>query len=184
MNKSIIAIIASVLAILLAIGMVVRMNMQKKHFDKIVQEALKTSEGYDQIFIDMVNRLEVELATRASFGYTGGKDPMTGTKRQVVSQLPTLGPGLAASSGAPKEPGDPVKLTAIIADAAGRKITAVVMDGERSYSVEPGDVVANRKITKITNEGIYMETDSLYYFYDIYGKKGTRLKESVLPQVP
>jgi type II secretory pathway component PulC len=72
---------------------------------------------------------------------------------------------------------DQFKLTAIIADASGKKITAVIMDGERSYSVDQGDVVAGRKITKISNEAIFMENDSMTFFYDIYGKKGEKFKE-------
>jgi hypothetical protein len=71
-----------------------------------------------------------------------------------------------------------MRLTAIIADATGRKITAVVMDGERSFSVEQGDLVSGRKITRITNEGIYMESDSMMYFYDIYGNVVRKSKDN------
>jgi hypothetical protein len=175
--KNQIIIAASILALLLAGAIIYRIITVKHQFDSVVRESLKTTEGYDQKFIDMVNRLEQVLAMRASFGYSGGKDPMTGTKRQVVQMLPTL--PMLKKNGQPVAPQDmdQVKLTAIIGDATGKKITAVIMDGERSYSVDPGDVIAGRKITKITNEGIYMENDSLYFFYDIYGKKGTRLKE-------
>jgi hypothetical protein len=173
MNRTATIILASVLALILAAGFIIRMRFEKARFDHTVHEALKTSEGYDQLFIDMVNRLEQELAKRASFGYPGGKDPMTGVKRQVVMEQPAKSP--VHKMGERVE--DPVRLTAIIGDAGNKKITAVVMDGERSYSVEPGDVVAGRRITKISPEGIFMENDSLYFFYDIFGKKGTRLKE-------
>ena len=173
-------LIASLLAVLLSIVMIYRSVAAEKNFDRSVKESLKTTEGYDQRFIDMVNRLEELLATRAQFGYTGGKDPMTGTKRQVVQmkakpaakpkiRKPSAGAGTQVAAPEEEEAVDPVRLTAIIADATGKKITAVVMDGERSFSVDPGDVVAGRKITKITNDGIYMETDTSYYFYDIYG---------------
>ncbi|MBN1131155.1 MAG: hypothetical protein JXA71_19350 [Chitinispirillaceae bacterium] len=172
-------LIASLLAVVVSIVIIYRAVAAKSSFDKSVSEALKTSEGYDQRFIDMVNRLEDLLATRAQFGYTGGKDPMTGTKRQVVQPKKAAAPKRARKSRPPAgqpeaveqqvEEVDPVKLTAIIADGTGRKITAVVMDGERSYSVDPGDHVAGRKITRITNDGIYMETATSYYFYDIYG---------------
>jgi hypothetical protein len=182
-------LVASVLALLLAFGIILRITTQKGHFDRTVSEALQTSEGYDQKFIDMVNRLEDELAKRASFGYSGGKDPMTGTMRQVVHPVaatpaprrvrapahPAPAPA-AAPQKAPEPAGDQVKLTAIIADATGRKMTAIVMDGERSFAVDPGDIVAGRKITRITNEGIYMEDNTLYYFYDIYGKRMTKKK--------
>jgi hypothetical protein len=171
-------LIASLLAVLLSVVMIYRSIAAENRFGLTVRESLKTTEGYDQRFIDMVNRLEELLATRAQFGYSGGKDPMTGTKRQVVQMKarPAAKPkirkpstGTQAAAATEEEAEDPVKLTAIIADATGKKITAVVMDGERSFSVDPGDVVAGRKITKITNDGIYMETDASYYFYDIYG---------------
>ena len=169
---------ASLLAVVLSAIIIFRAVSAKSKFDRSVSEALKTSEGYDQRFIDMVNHLEDILATRAQFGYTGGKDPMTGTKRQVV-QPKKVKPVKRRRSAAPKtmnaaaqepeEEVDPVRLTAIIADASGKKITAVIMDGERSLSVDPGDKVAGRTITKITNDGIYMETGDAFYFYDIYG---------------
>lgn len=180
---------ASLLAVVLSVVIVFRAVSAKAKFDRSVSEALKTSEGYDQRFIDMVNRLEDILATRAQFGYSGGKDPMTGTKRQVVQQKPVkTGKGRKAparASGAAvaapeeaAEAADPVKLTAIIGDASGKKYTAVIMDGERSLSVDPGDRVAGRKITKITSDGIYMETDDAYYFYDIYGNVVKKDKET------
>jgi hypothetical protein len=183
MKKNVIIIIAAVLAVVLAGLITMRVRAERAHFDKTVTAALATSEGYDQKFIDMVNRLEKELARRASFGYTGGKDPMTGTKRQMVqvpAQMPAQAPSIekpAPVANAAPVPVDQVKLTAIIADASGKKITAVVMDGERSYSVDQGDVVAGRKITKISNEAIFMENDSMTFFYDIYGKKEEKRKE-------
>jgi hypothetical protein len=174
-NKTL--IIASCFALVLAAVVVVRMNSIKRHFDVTVRESLKTTEGYDEKFINMVNRLEDVLTTRASFGYTGGKDPMTGTNRQVVQNIvPEKTAKAAVAPKIPAEKGDPFKLTAIIGDPAGKRVTAIVMDGERSYSVDPGDVVGGRKISRITGEGVYMETDSLLYYYDIYGKRLHRIK--------
>lgn len=181
-------VIGSVMAILLSIFMVVRAVTARNSFDSSVSESLKTTEGYDQRFIDRVNRLEELLATRAKFGYSGGKDPMTGTTRKVVQpkvQAPvkmkhakSASVAAVETEQAPPPPTDPIKLTAIIADAAGKKITAIVMDGERSYAVETDNSVAGRKITKITNDGIYMETATTSYFYDIYGNVVTKSKES------
>jgi hypothetical protein len=175
-NKTL--IIASCLALALSVTIFVRMTLVKRHFDATVRESLKTSDGYDQKFITMVDRLEELLATRANFGYTGGKDPMTGTRRQVVQNVvaekPRVSPATVVQQ--PQEEVDPFKLTAIIGDPGGKLVTAIVMDGERSYSVETGDVVGGRKISRITNEAIYMETDSLSYYYDIYGKRTHRIK--------
>jgi hypothetical protein len=184
-------IAACAVTVLISIIIIWRAFAAKMAFDRAVSESLKTSEGYDQRFIDRVNRLEELLATRAQFGYSGGKDPMTGTKRQVV-QAPKVvpkpryrpQPQVAASGETPapapppEPPADEVRLTAIIADATGMKISAVIMDGERSYSVDVGDKVAGRKITRITNEGIYMESDAMLYFYDIYGNVVRKSKES------
>jgi len=181
-------VIASVLAILLSIFIVVRALSARKSFDSSVSESLKTTEGYDQRFIDRVNRLEELLATRAKFGYSGGKDPMTGTTRKVVQpkisiqtkprQAKSGNTPVSDETTAPPPPSDPIKLTAIIADATGKKITAIIMDGERSYAVETDNTVAGRKITKITNDGIYMENATTDYFYDIYGNVVTKSKES------
>jgi hypothetical protein len=189
MKQQQILIIGSVLAILLSVFIIYRSISVKAHFENSVSESLKTTEGYDQRFIDMVNRLEDILATRAKFGYSGGKDPMTGTTRKVVNPAPVVAkanrqPSKASATTTPSaapvvaQAVDPVKLTAIIADASGKKITAVVMDGERSYSVDPGDVIAGRKITRITNDGIYMQSDTAMYFYDIYGNVVKKSRES------
>ena len=183
---------ATAFAVLLSLFIIYRAFAAKDDFDRAVHESLKTTEGYDQRFIDRVNRLEELLATRAQFGYSGGKDPMTGTMRQVVQikqpppapvrtyhpQQQQAAPVAEAAPAAPAPQPDQMRLTAIIADATGRKITAVVMDGERSFSVEQGDLVGGRKITRITNEGIYMESDSTMYFYDIYGNVVRKSKES------
>jgi hypothetical protein len=178
-------IVASAIAIVTALVSTVWIVGEKGRFDKAVA-ASRTTEGYDQRFIDMVNRLEDELATRARFGYTGGKDPMTGTTRHVVipkavvphvrTNKTTSAPEVEPAPAAPVAAPDMVKLTAIIGDA--KKMTAIVMDGERSYSVEAGDKVAGRRITRVTNEGIYMEDDSLYYFYDISGNRGTKKRDA------
>jgi hypothetical protein len=191
MKEHRILIIGCVVTVLLSLFIIYRAFSAKSVFDRAVMESLKTSEGYDQRFIDMVNRLEELLATRAQFGYSGGKDPMTGVTRQVVqAPPPTPKPRYrppaqpAAPSGTstppppPEPPADEMRLTAIIADATGMKISAVIMDGERSYSVDVGDKVAGRKITRITNEGIYMESPTMLYFYDIYGNVVRKSKES------
>ncbi|MBD3392178.1 MAG: hypothetical protein GF418_08885 [Chitinivibrionales bacterium] len=169
-------ITGSVLAFLLAVGVVTRITMQKASFNRTVQEALETSEGYDERFIEMVNKLEEELARRASFGYKGQKDPMTGKKRAVVLHHKPIRRRLPAKK-EDKEPEqyiDPVKLTAIIYDDEKRKHTAIVMDGERSYSVEVGDRVRDRTITRITNEQIFMESPAALFRYDIYGNSAMK----------
>lgn len=186
-------IAACVAALLLSVVIAWRAFSARSNFDSVVHESLKTTEGYDQRFIDRVNRLEELLAMRAQFGYSGGKDPMTGTVRQVVMQKPpapvrtsykptrTTQGTTQQTETAPAAPApvpDQMRLTAIIADATGKKITAIIMDGERSYSVEKGDMVGGRKITHITNEGIYMEADTMMYFYDINGNVVKKSKET------
>jgi hypothetical protein len=173
-------IAASVCALLLALALFIRIELVRRDFDATVRESHRTTEGYDQRFIDMVKRLEVELATRASFGYPGGKDPMTGIERQVVPSAAAAAPSATsaaakatapAKQAIPSREADPVQLTAIISEGAGKKATAVVMNGERSMTVDVGDIVAGRKVTKISNEGIWMESGSTVFHYDIYGKR-------------
>ncbi len=167
MKKYASILIASALALLLAVVVIFRINARKTEFDRSVREALSTSEGYDEQFIEMVNNLEDELARRASFGYEGGKDPMTGRTRRVVK------PKRVVRRRTKKKAVDPVKLTAIIFDDRNRQFTAIVMDGERSYSVEVGDRVRDRRITDITSENVIMKSSSKAYVYDIYGKSKT-----------
>lgn len=177
-----IMILACVIALVLAGYMIYRVDAQKKSFDGAVRSALQTSEGYDRAFIDMVNRLEDELATRASFGYAGRKDPMTGTVRSVVvpaarqRRAPAASTAAAAAgvneeTAAAAEAVDPVRLTAIIFDNTRNIYTAVVMDGERSFSVDEGDRVAGRRITRITGHEIMMENDMERFTYNISGDK-------------
>ena len=132
----------------------------------------------------MVNRLEEELATRASFGYTGGKDPMTGKIRRVARRITRQKKSLPVTPTPVVEPPDPFKLTAIIFDDEQNRYTAIVMKGERSFAVEVGDVVGDRKIQKITSERIFMDSDSLLYYYDISGKRGkkNKFKQTPAPQ--
>ena len=176
MKKQTTLVVSAVLALLLTIAVILRILTVKNSFDQTVRQALRTTAGYDKDFIGMVNRLEQELANRASFGYQGGKDPMTGRVRSVVIQAPVapVTPHTAAAAPKVEKPQDPVKLTAIIYDDKNNRYTAVVMDGERSYSLEVGDKVRGRIIRKITGDFIVMEGDSLFYQYDIFGKCVTR----------
>ena len=184
MKKYSILIAASIIATVAAIGLFARITVQKKHFDATVKEALETSEGYDQQFINMVNRLEYELALRASFGYSGQKDPMTGKERIVVSNAPFPRRKAAPAAAVAANPAqavaevaeDSVKLTAIIFDDSKETYTAIVMVGERSFAIEVGDYVVGRKITTINAERVIMEDDGAFYMYEITGRKDKREK--------
>jgi hypothetical protein len=174
---------ATILAFALALGLSARMYSQHNGFSKVVHESLLTSEGYDQKFIDLVNHLEDVLTTRASFPYPGGKDPMTGRRREVAvmevaprravpvqrSASAKPAPALRKAEQDP-DPKDRVRLTAIIADDYGQH-TAIVMDGERSLSVDIGDSVGDRKVIRITGRELTMEDASTVY---TYGLTGTR----------
>jgi hypothetical protein len=176
MNKYRVLVSACVLAALLSVVSVCLVWKRKADFYSTVNTSLQVSEGYDRQFIDLVNRLEDELATRAGFGYAGHKDPMTGTTR-VVAERPVNSGGerrasaqtSAPSTNAPQAQDDPIRLTAIIFDNGKNVFTAVVMNGERSYSVEVGDRIADRRITRITMNEIYMESDKYKYVYGIMG---------------
>lgn len=180
-------IAASIIATLAAFGLFARTTLQKRHFDTTVKEALKTSEGYDQQFINMVNRLEYELALRASFGYIGQKDPMTGKERIVVSSpapFPRRRPAATTPAAVESAPPpavatpaeDSVRLTAIILDDSKETYTAIVMVGERSFAIEAGDYVVGRRITTINAERVIMEDDRAFYLYEITGRKDQREK--------
>lgn len=183
----------------LAFGLALRVFSQNNGFRREVSESLATSEGYDQKFIDLVNHLEEVLTIRASFSYPGGRDPMTGRRREIAMLASTTehrrsapsAPARAAKSASkpatskskdldtlpppPSTPTDKVKLTAIIADDYGQH-TAIVMDGERSQSVDVGDIVGTRKVTKITSKEVTMEDDTAIYGYDISGNRNYQRK--------
>ena len=177
---------SALLALGLALGAAVRLNFLYGGFRRTVNTALATSEGYDQKFIDLVNHLEEVLAIRASFAYPGGRDPMTGRSRSVAEAGPapitrkiaTHTPKGQPATAAPKADSvyvDPMKLTAIIEDDNGT-YTAIVMDGERSMSVDAGDLIGNRKITRISARELVMESDSLVFTYGIAGTRDRRRK--------
>jgi hypothetical protein len=178
---------SAILALIMAVGLSIRLFFQQEGFQHIVNESLASSEGYDQKFIDLVDHLEDVLTTRASFPFMGGKDPMTGRRREIASSVVVeepqkrkvvpkapnpKGPETPAPKvdAPPAAPEDHVKLTAIIADDYGQH-TAIVMDGERSMSVDVGDAVGNRKVTRISAKEIVMEDDSIVYTYGIAGNR-------------
>jgi hypothetical protein len=98
---------------------------------------------------------------------------MTGTTRAVATPARYAPRGRAVvvdgAEAKPMAEVDPVRLTAIIFDNAKSIYTAVVMDGDRSFSVEVGDRIAGRRITRITNDEIYMENDVERFIYNILG---------------
>lgn len=182
---------AATLSFVVAAFIVASIVGTKARFDRTVSQTRETSEGYDQILIDKVNQLESVLATRAQFGYSGGKDPMTGRIRQVVVQRPAQvpaplprpvanasAPGLPPPPPLPVERPDPVRLTAIIADSQGQK-TAIIMDGERSYAVAEGDRVAGRRVVSVAPDMVVMVDDTTRYLYDIHGGRRKTPRTSV-----
>jgi hypothetical protein len=186
---------AAVVAMVLALGLALRVFSQNSGFRQEVNQSLATTEGYDQKFIDLVDHLEDVLTIRASFSYPGGRDPMTGRRREVASPVaeavprriasgkPSAAKASAAKAGTPAPaapavsaaPADNVKLTAIIADDYGQH-TAIVMDGERSKSVDVGDLVGARKVVRITSKEITMEDDAGVFTYDLSGNRNYQKK--------
>lgn len=179
---------AAGLALILALGLAARIFSQYSGFRKVVNESLATSEGYDQKFIDLVNHLEDVLTTRANFPYPGGKDPMTGRRREVAATVLVQEPRRPASTAkasvakeakpdttAKEPPQDKMRLTAIIADDYGQH-TAIVMDGERSQSVDVGDAVGGRKVIRITGKELTMEDDATVYTYGLNGTRDQQRK--------
>lgn len=174
-------LIAAIVTSLVAGGIALRAFQLKFSFDRTVKGSANTSEGYDRMLIGKVNTLEDELATRASFGYTGGKDPMTGRRRRVArprvarpAPKPVAAQPESTATRPQPEPVDSIRLAAIIHEDDRDRYTAVVMDGERSVSVEVGDWVAGRRITQITNDAVFMENASARFRYDIEGGRGKR----------
>lgn len=182
---------AATLALLLAIGMFARIYSQNSGFHRVVRESLATSEGYDQIFIDLVHHLEDVLTTRASFPFLGGIDPMTGRRREIAAtvfpssrqrSLPPqrqtkVKPTSPAIVDSPprSEVADKVRLTAIIADEYGQH-TAIVMNGERSLSVDVGDGVGDRKVIRISSKELVMADDSVTFTYSLSGSRSQQPK--------
>lgn len=159
----------------------------------LVDKTAAVTEGYDQNFIAMVDRLEEELANRASFPYLGKKDPMTGKIRNVV--IPVAPPRersarrertpVPATKNSPQtaqvivpvaEAPDPVRLTAVIYDDIKRVHTAIMMVGERSFSVEVGDRIHGRRTTGITVSSVTLEDQNKIYEYNISGQSNSRAK--------
>jgi hypothetical protein len=171
-----------IMALVISLAFGLGIHSRSADFNRTVQKALSASVNYDQTFISMVDRLEKELAERASFGYEGGKDPMTGQVRKVVERPQVAQqPAIADTSG--KKPDsaktpqpDPFRLTAIIYDNDAKNYTAVVMENERTFSVNIGDKVGSRIIKGITMDALVMEEDSLLYRYDVSGKTSIKKK--------
>jgi len=167
----------------------------ESHHDEFKQESLKIkaqTQSYDQDFIAMVDRLEAELAERASFPYLGGKDPMTGKVRTVVAPPPATQSNkpitkTVEQKAAVPEPGndsavvdvpeiDPVRLTAILFDDFKKVFSAIMMVKERSYSVEVGDKIHNRTVKSISANLVVLESDQRTYQYNISGEISNRVK--------
>src|SRR3954470_19829600 len=93
---------AAALAMVLALGLALRIYSQSNGFHAVVNQSLATTEGYDQKFIDMVDRLEDVLTRRASFASPGGKAPMTGRRREVAQSTADAAPRRIAAASAAK----------------------------------------------------------------------------------
>ncbi len=185
--------IISLVAIILAMVLVVRIVSSEQKFDSEVKVSHSASAGYDREFIDLVNRLEKELALRARFGFKGKKDPMTGRKR-VIAEPAEIAPvkfaSIAVSSPAEKSGkvkdkkpvANPVvkavvpsvRVTAIIFDDLKNSYTAMIMDGDRSLVLEIGDRFNQKTVTAITNGTLTVSDSQNSYTYDLRGQVTVR----------
>jgi hypothetical protein len=189
-----------------ALVVLLRINTHQVAFDQEEARMQAQTANYDQEFISMVNRLESELAERANFPFLGGKDPMTGKTRVVVapqrvesSKAPKEKTNKKTSKGDSKdtvkttEPSetpvvqdsvkvvsvslpDPVRLTAVIYDDFKKAFTAIMMENERSYSVEVGDKIRGRVTKSINAQQVILEDNERTYQYDISGNISNRVK--------
>jgi len=174
---------SALLALTLSLWIFARITIEHQSFQRSVRQSLETTEGYDQKFIDLVNRLEDVLTTRASFSYPGNKDPMTGRNREVATfvqpvkkAIPAKFASGKAAAPTPKvEAPAPIRLSAAIADDYGR-YTAIVMNGERSMSVDIGDIVAGQKVIRISAREIAMEDSNGISTYAIDGSHSYQKK--------
>lgn len=178
---------AALLALALSVGLAMRIHSQSQGFRHVVTQSLATTEGYDQKFIDLVTHLEEVLTTRALFPYPGGRDPMTGRRREVAASVLAVPAAVkppsrkAAATPAPspspalQQEADPIRLTAIIADDYGQH-TAIVMDGERSLSVDVGDDIRGRKVVRITGRDLTLEDATAVFVYGLNGSKHQQRK--------
>jgi Tfp pilus assembly protein PilP len=164
-------IAASLGALALAIFLFARILAVKRDFDATVRESYRTTEGYDQQFIDRVNRFEQVLVNRATFGYPGGKDPMTGAVRRLAAEKTATGTAAPKMTHAPLPAGtdDALRLAAVISYPQGQKRTALIMQGDRSFTVDAGDAVPGGRVAGITHEGILIDRDNGSFFYNING---------------
>ncbi len=170
-------ILSFLLTIVVTAAIYFRFSFVKEDFDQVVAESKAKVEGYDQEFITMVDNLEAELALRANFPYLGGKDPMTGKIRNVaVKRYVPVKYKVKKINSDPIPPRDNVRLTAIIFDDIKDEFSAIMMVGERSYSVEEGDKVAKRLVSKITERYVYLASVEADFRYDINGKVIKKLK--------
>jgi hypothetical protein len=181
MAKYSLLVYASLIALALSFFLVYRVVNQSNSFQAAVNKAHQASAGYDEAFLEMVSRLEDILAERASFGFAGNRDPMTGTRRTVAvrpvitqrtvipRRTAPIEQSVSTESIKVMEEPDPVRLTAIIFDNTRGTYTAVVMDGSRSLSVDVGDRVVDRRVTRITHEEIFMENARERFIYNIMG---------------
>ena len=71
---------------------------------------------------------------------------------------------------------DPVRLTAIIYDDFKKAYTAIMMVGERSFSVEVGDRLHGRVTREISVQKVTLEDADRTYQYDISGNISNRAK--------
>jgi len=187
------AILLGLVILIIAMALIWRIHQQQRQFQELVAKTAQITEGYDENFIAMVDRLEHELAERASFPYLGKKDPMTGKVRQVVipqrprereriarrtGKAPTDAPIAQATETATTVVAevDPVRLTAVIYDDIKRVHTAIMMVGERSYSVEVGDRIHGRRAAEITVSSVTLEDQNKIYQYNISGQSSSRAK--------
>lgn len=192
-------ILSAILVAIISSAVLLRIATLENQFKLDAARMKAETANYDQEFITMVNRLESELATRANFPYLGGKDPMTGKIRYVVAEPPkpkqngkskptkvtkvepesnTQKPMVTDSTPAIAipPPKDPIRLTAIIYDDFKKAFTAIMMVGERSYSVEVGDKINGRLTKQITAQQVILEDAQKSYQFDISGNISNRVK--------
>lgn len=191
----------SLAALILAAVMVYRISAIDRSFSAEVKKSQSASAGYDVAFINLVNHLEKELATRAQFGFSGDKDPFTGRQRMIAA--PVAEPIKVASIAVPgkkvdtksvkpagkakpvaSRPSSPaIRVSAIIYEQTKNSYTAIVMEGDRTLTLEVGDVFGSLKVTAITGTSFTCSDSKSEYTYDLRGQVSIRVIQSAVSSV-
>lgn len=162
--------ITFILAILLSVIIITRINKHTDNFDALADQSLDQTNGYIQITLNLAQEMESQYQLKNIIKQSKGFNSTTEIFQNLILSDP-----LIKGRKVKHNPDKSLKLNLISQAPTGEYKATFDYKGHQ-FVVKAGDKLLGRQVKKITAEKVYMNSVTMLFLYDIKGKRLVKKK--------